>query len=421
MMFTFLHTGDTHIDTLVHGRNPSTEAFNVAGETIRDLPEAMLSHARCLQHLITTAIERGVDAILHCGDAFHDGNPKPEAWALWYKIAEPAVKAGIPFILFEGNHERRHISTTQRTTTQTLGMTLSELPGAHVHYIENEPTLLRLPTGPQIAVMPWLSKALILNREGHTGKIDPLVGDQIVADYGVRQLEAMAAQADPSLPLVFASHVTISDLESRTAAANGRQRGSTGDMDMGAVFNEPILPRPAIEEAGYGYAALSHIHARQQLGDVCFYAGSTDRLTRNDAGQPKSGNLVTMEGNQIASVEHVATPLRDLTCIDLAQPDAHLELDLLTRRSIVFLDLAPGDVTVPATVLRALKESGAQLVEARPHPKPRTRTDRAILSEKATPQDALHAWLTKEHAALGAADVRRVIARAGELLEGLPA
>src|SRR5699024_3205957 len=232
--------------------------------------------------------------------------------------------------------------------------------------VERDPRLVQLSSGVQVAALPWLSKTRILQRVGFEGD-DPLEGDRKVAQFALDSLEQLSGEADSSAPYILASHVTVDDVRI-DSLAEGARRGS--EVDIAQVFAEPIVPRRGIEESPVSYAALSHIHARQRMGEKCFYAGSPDRLTMTDADDPKSVNFVTVsDGNTLEKVEQFDTSPRAMHSISLTDEDAEEQLDALTEGALVRLVLPPGESVVPEEVRKAVAEAGAQVAVTKVTPK----------------------------------------------------
>lgn len=380
MSIEFGHTGDGHIDSDSHGSiNPKT-GINKAWE----------SHARVLRNAVKEALDRKVDFFLHAGDGFKTGRPSQEAVLLFADVFKPLVQAGIPLVLLGGNHELLQVPVSQRTATETVGDLLKPL--GEVHVVERDPQLIRLGSGAQIAALPWLSKARILQRLGEEG-LDPLEGDRKVAQFAMDTLERISDETDITAPYILASHVTVDDVRI-DSLAEGARRGS--EVDLAQVFAEPVVPRKVIEESPVSYGALSHIHARQRMGEKCFYAGSPDRLTMTDADDPKSVNFVTLsDDNKLEKVEHFDTDARPMHSISLTDDDAEDRLEALAEGALVRLMLPPGESVAPASIRKLVSDAGAQIVESKVTPKERKKNTAAILPEKVGPEEALRSWFKK--------------------------
>lgn len=383
MPTTFIHTGDAHVDADFHGGpNPAT-----------GIDRAWESNRAALDSAVTHALTHDVDAFVHAGDAFKHGRPSAEALMLFVDALRPLALAGIPVVLIDGNHERLRVSTAQRTATTAVGEALAR--HGEVHVVERTPRLVTTSTGLQVACLPWLSKATVLTRADATN-LDPATADRFVVDQALGWLDVMCDEADSSLPLVLASHVTVDDVRLESLAP-GAHRGS--EIDIAHVFNEPILPRAAIDASPVAYAALSHIHARQKLGDKCHYSGSPNRLTLTDADDPKSVNLVTIDDQGgLAGVQHLPTDARDMHLIDLAAKNAQARFDDLAPDALVAYHLRAGETTLPDDVVKKTSDAGARLIGVkirRAGVDPAAREDHPVVAESTDPATALETWMKK--------------------------
>lgn len=381
MSLKVIHTGDGHIDSNTHGTTNPETGTSTAWE----------SHQRAVASSVQAAIDNEVSCFIDAGDAFDTGMPSQEAILLYAETLMPLMKAGIPYVGLGGNHERIRVRPSQRTATLTLGAILS--PHGEVHIAERNPELIRLKSGLQIAALPWLSKSTILSQLGET-RLDPVEGDRLIVQYALDALERICDEADDGTPFIMASHVTVDDVR-LDSIAKGHKRGS--ETDIAHVFSEPILPRQALEDSPISYAALSHIHARQRMGQKCFYSGSPDRLTLTDADDPKSVNLVTIgDNNTLESVEFIDTDARQMHSINLSDVDAEERLEALQPGALVGLILAPGEGQVPPSVVDQINELGARIIDTQKVAVDRPRNVSITLPEKINPVEALATWLSEK-------------------------
>lgn len=381
MSLKVLHTGDGHIDSNTHGTTNPETGISTAWE----------SHQRAVASSVQAAIDNEVDAFIDAGDAFDTGMPSQEAILMYADLLKPLMDAGIPYIALGGNHERIRVRPSQRTATLTLGAILS--PHGEVHIAERNPELIRLDSGLQVAAMPWLSKSTILSQLGET-RLDPAEGDRRIVQYALDALERMCDDADDTSPFIMASHVTVDDVR-LDSIAKGHKRGS--EVDTAHVFSEPILPRKALEDSPISYAALSHIHARQRMGQKCFYAGSPDRLTLTDADDPKSVNLVTIgDDNTLEAVDFIETDARQMSEINLTDADAEERLDALEPGALVGLVLAAGESQAPDEIVDQINDLGARIIETKKTPLDRPRNAAVTLPERINPVEALSTWLSEK-------------------------
>lgn len=394
-----IHTGDAHIDSDVHGSINPTTGLNRAWE----------SNAAALTSAVSKAIEDDVDFFIHAGDAFKNGRPSQEAVLLFAETMAPLADAGIPIVLIDGNHERLLVPTAQRTATATVGRLLAQR--GEVHVVERDPRLVRLDSGIQVACLPWLSKTTILTRLGED-RLDPVEGDRKVVQCALDALDAMCEEADDTAPFLLASHVTVDDVRI-DSVAKGCKRGS--EVDIAHLFAEPIIPRKAIEAAPVSYAALSHIHARQRIGQKCFYAGAPNRLTLTDADDEKSANLITIgDDNTLISVDQFDTDARKMHAIDLLAADAETRLAALTEGALIGITLPPGEAAIPDEVREMIADAGATIISTKTIPTEATRVTTTTLPEKINPVDALKTWLADKKPDV---DTDYAIAMAARLVE----
>jgi len=378
VVIRIMHTGDEHIDTESHGAiNPKT-GINTAWE----------SNAACLRAIATAAVDHNVDAFVSAGDNFKSGRPSQEAILMFVEALSPVAEAGIAIVLLDGNHHKTGVSADHRTVIYTVALML-RAKGAKV-YTASEPGLIRLDGGLQIAALPWLSKTRILNHLG-ASDLTPSEGDTRVAEYAVQSLTKMSDDADADSPLIMASHVTVDDLRIDHLAADAR-RGS--EMDLASLFSEPVIPRHAIEELPFSYAALSHIHTPQSFGGKVHYAGSPNRLTFTDMPDEKGANLVTIDDHGVATVERIITPARVMAEIDLEADNYASVLHSLNPDTLVQVRLETGEPEMPRAVRDAIAAAGAILAETKPRPAPRPEPVFYQLPDKVSPMEALRTWAT---------------------------
>lgn len=377
MTTTFMHTGDEHIDAEAHGTiNPKT-GLNTAWE----------SNYRVIRHLAEVAVARKVDAFISAGDAFKNGRPSQEALMLFTEAMSPVAEAGIPIVLLDGNHNVNGIPSDHRSAIHVVAEMLRSR-GGDVR-IAAHPELIRLPSGLQVAALPWLSKNRILNALDAVD-LTPAQGDARVAEYGIQILEKMATDAESGSPLIMASHVTVDDLRI-DAVAEGFTRGS--EVDMSHLFSEPVLPRKELEKLPFAYGALSHIHTPQKMSERYYYAGSPNRLTFTDMKDDKAGNLVTVADDGTMSIEKIRTPARVMAQIDLDKPGYDTVFDTLEPDTLVQILLETGNPEVPRDIRKAITAAGAILADTKGRPKPRpTALAANVLPEKVDPITALRAW-----------------------------
>ncbi|NKS71715.1 hypothetical protein GS531_00555 [Rhodococcus hoagii] len=323
-----------------------------------------------------------MDAMIWAGDDFRNGGPGAEAILMFTDIVRITADAGITTILQDGNHTTLGKRARHRSTTALF----SSIPNVEV---VTKPELLRVgPGGAQIVAVPWLEKNLVLSELG-ARDLGALEGDARVASYIADTIEDLVDECDSTAPLLLTSHITVDDVQ---LGLHGR--GS--EQDMTHVFDEPILPRALVEDAGFAYAALGHIHDRQSIGAVCHYSGSPNRLTKTDAGKVKGANLVTIgDDNTLLDVTLVETPARAMGVVDLAHSSAHEQIGALPGGGLLWLTLPEGETAVPPEVKALIAAAGLSLMGTETTHRAASVSDRVALAETVTDRDALVAWLTE--------------------------
>lgn len=372
MTVTFLHTGDEHIDSDVHGTvNPKT-GRNTAWE----------SNYATVRHLAEQAAERGVDAFISAGDEFKTGRPSQEALLMLADAYTPLAEAGIPVLLLDGNHNRIGVTSGHRSAIWALAEIIRARGGVAV--ASATPELVEV--GPiQVATLPWLNKNAVL---GAT-TVSPAEGDRMVAEWAHSKLEELANNADPSMSLIMAGHVTVARSSSSAHADDsdtGTRRGS--ERELTHLFSEPILDVTRLEQLPFQYGALGHIHTPQAVGaGVYRYAGSPNRLTFTDEPDTKGGNLVHL--GTTTKVEQIQTPARVMQTIDLA---SDYDYSTITEGALIRVILEPGETELASTTRALIQKAGAHIVNTKARPAAKPKTERPTLAQSVTDEDALRTW-----------------------------
>lgn len=400
---TILQSGDLHINTTYYGGiNPLT-----------GIDREWESNLAAITSIVDHALEHGVDAVMLNGDQFNNGRPPYEAVLLLAAALRPLAENGVPLIILKGNHEIQLVQSAHRTPTVVLGELLSGMsPKAEVHVVEREPRLITTSTGVQAVCLPWLSKATVLTDLG-SDNTDPWASEKLVVSEALRHIERLVGQADSGAPLVFASHLTVDDVRIDTDTGINR-RGAEMKMSPN-LFQEHVMPRKKLEEFGFAYGGLSHIHLRQRLSDTFYYPGSTNRHTIDDADRPKSVNLVELIAPGRAKVSHLPVAARPMTSITLDADDAGTRLSELEPGTLVQLYLEPGQSDADKKILSQIAAAGARVIKTQPAGCTPTKVQiaAASLPENIDPMTALKKWLDQR-----TDDVDRVVKTAHEIVGG---
>jgi exonuclease SbcD len=258
----FLHTSDWHL-----GR-----AFN--GVRLLDV------QARVLDHLVETAREARVDAVLIAGDIYDKALPNPDAVAVLSDTLERLVDAGAQVVLISGNHD----------SAIRLGFASSLLARAGLHVRTGvgaltEPVLV---ADAAVYAVPYLEPQVVADA----------VGAEQRTHAGVLRAVLDAVRADAQRrgrPAVAMAHAAVS---------GGAGCESERDISVGGVGSVD----PGLFD-GFAYAALGHLHGRQRVGDVAHYSGSPVAMSFGEAGHVKGYAVVEVEAGRQARVDLVPAPV----------------------------------------------------------------------------------------------------------------
>jgi exonuclease SbcD len=257
-----LHMGDLHIGMENYGRiDPAT-----------GLNGRVMDFLRQLGGVVDHALENEVDLVLFAGDAYKTRDPNSTYRREFARRIKRLADAGIPTVLLVGNHDLP--AQERRASSVEIFRTL-DVPNV---LVAGRDRLLRLATrrgdAIQVATVPYPIRQRLLAREEHRDKtiaeLDALV-QRLVAE----NIQALAAQVDPSLPAVLLGHFSVSE------AKLGSER--TVMLGRDVVVLKSVLADPT-----WDYVALGHIHRHQELNGgqhpPIVYCGSLERI---DFGEEK--------------------------------------------------------------------------------------------------------------------------------------
>jgi exonuclease SbcD len=264
----FLHTSDWHLGRSFHR------------VSLLDAQRAFLDH------LVDTAREERVDAVLVAGDIYDRAVPSLAAVQLFDDVLHRLAEVDVPTVMISGNHD----------SARRLGVGAGIMDRAGIHLRTDpadchEPVLLSDEHG-EVAVygLPYLEPALVQQefavvKADHTAVLGAAM-DRIRAD--------LADRPDGTRAVVLA-HAFVTG-----AAPSDSER----DITAGGVQAVPA----AIFE-GVHYAALGHLHGCQTIGERVRYSGSPLAYSFSEEHHRKSMWLVTLDGDGQVAAERIDTPV----------------------------------------------------------------------------------------------------------------
>jgi exonuclease SbcD len=263
-----LHTSDWHIGRTFHG--------HATLDALRGVLEALTAQVR----------ENDVDVVIVAGDVFDSAAPAADCYTLLTDTLRALADTGARVIVTSGNHD----------SAARLGFQAGLLrEGIHVL---TDPLAIGTPItvadahGPvHFYGIPYLEPALLR----HTWP-------------GIRTQEAA---------LTHAMDLVRADLAQRTGP--GARSVAIAHCFAAGVELTPLLERdiqqggldvvPIATFEGVDYAALGHIHGRQQLAAHVRYAGAPLHYSFGEGDKPRGSWLVELDAEGLRDVTWLALPV----------------------------------------------------------------------------------------------------------------
>ncbi|MEU5836270.1 exonuclease SbcCD subunit D [Streptomyces diacarni] len=265
-----LHTSDWHLGRSFHRAS------------LLDAQRAFLDH------LVATAQERAVDAVLVAGDIYDRAVPSLAAVEMFDHALHRLAEGGITTVMISGNHD----------SARRLGVGSKLMGRAGVH-LRTDPeecgTPVLLPDGEghgEVAVygVPYLEPSLVRHALGAgTGSHTAVLGaamDRVRADLATRP---------PGTRSVVLAHAFVT---------GGEVSDSERDITVGGVASAP-----ASVFDGVDYVALGHLHNCQTLTERVRYCGTPIAYSFSEAGHPKSMWLIDLGPGGEVTAERLHCPV----------------------------------------------------------------------------------------------------------------
>ncbi|MFW5469620.1 exonuclease SbcCD subunit D [Knoellia sp. CPCC 206435] len=258
-----IHTSDWHL-----GR-----AFHQVG--LHDAQSAYLDS------LVDVVRSESVDAVLVSGDVYDRALPAPDTVALLSDVVERIVDAGAAVVLSSGNHD----------SAIRLGFASRVLERSGVHIRTSLDDIGRPVLVGDVAIypLPYLEPSLTAGRLGATERTHASVLRAAMA----RVRESLTTGSHRRMVVMAHAFVT-----------GGATSDSERDISVGGVAAVP----PEVFD-GVDYAALGHLHGRQQVADGVRYSGSPVAMSFSEARHTKGSWLVDLSGEGDPVVDFVAAPV----------------------------------------------------------------------------------------------------------------
>jgi DNA repair protein SbcD/Mre11 len=280
----FLHTSDWHLGRSLHRAD------------LRD------AQADFLDHLVDTVRAERVDAVLVAGDVYDRAIPPVDAVALYEDALARLRAAGARVILISGNHDSARRLGVNSALIDASGVHLRTRPVALA-----DPVLLADSHG-EIAVygVPYLEPAVglpDLDADPDPGR--PRTHDAVLREAARRIRRDAAARGNPRT--VVLAHAWVAggaSAQEQQQDAERHKSASERDISVGGIGYVP-----ASLFAGFGYAALGHLHGRRTLAENIRYSGSPLPYSFSERDQQKGSWLVEVGADGTASADWVPAPV----------------------------------------------------------------------------------------------------------------
>ncbi|HEY8981498.1 MAG TPA: exonuclease SbcCD subunit D [Streptomyces sp.] len=263
-----LHTSDWHLGRAFH-------RVNMLG-----------AQAEFIAHLVATAREREVDAVVVSGDVYDRAVPPLAAVELFDDALHRLAGLGVPTVMISGNHD----------SARRLGVGAGLIGRAGIHLRTDPasagtPVLLGDAHG-DVAFygLPYLEPALVKDEFG----VDK-PGHEAVLAAAMDRVRADLATRAPGTRSVVLAHAFVT---------GGQPSDSERDITVGGVASVP-----AGVFDGVDYVALGHLHGAQTLTDRVRYSGSPLPYSFSEAAHHKSMWLIDLDAEGQVSAERLPCPV----------------------------------------------------------------------------------------------------------------
>ncbi|MFD7388642.1 exonuclease SbcCD subunit D [Streptomyces sp. NPDC059852] len=263
-----LHTSDWHLGRAFH-------RVNMLG-----------AQAEFIGHLVTTAREREVDAVVVSGDVYDRAVPPLAAVELFDDALHRLADLGVPTVMISGNHD----------SARRLGVGAGLMGRAGIH-LRTDPATCATPVvltdgfgDVAFYGLPYLEPALVKDGFGVEK-----AGHEAVLAAAMRQVRADLATRPPGTRSVVLAHAFVT---------GGEPSDSERDITVGGVA---AVPAGVFD--GIDYVALGHLHGCQTLSERVRYSGSPLPYSFSEAGHRKSMWLVDLDAGGAVTAERIDCPV----------------------------------------------------------------------------------------------------------------
>lgn len=281
MPFKIIHTSDWHLGQYFMGKSRQAE------------------HKQFLSWLITTAVDKNIDAIVVAGDIFDTGSPPSYARELYNQFIVNLQPTGIHLVILGGNHDS--VATLGESKELLACLNTHVIPGALDDINNQVITLFSPDSEPQsiICAIPYLRPRDILKSiAGQSGSEKQQSLQQAISDHyqniyllAEAQQKRIYTETNKRVPIIATGHLT-------TVGAKSSE--SVRDIYIGTLDAFPSSAFPPAD-----YIALGHIHRPQKVGGLehIRYCGSPIPLSFDELNNDKIILIAEFNAGLLTQVE----------------------------------------------------------------------------------------------------------------------
>lgn len=244
------------------------------------------AQATFIGHLVTTAREREVDAVVVSGDVYDRAVPPLAAVELYDDALHRLAGLGVPTVMISGNHDSARRLGVGAGLIGRAGIHLRTEPGR-----SGEPVVLADAHG-EVAFygLPYLEPALVKDAFGVAK-----AGHEQVLGAAMERVRADLAGRAPGTRSVVLAHAFVT---------GGAPSDSERDITVGGVA---AVPAGVFD--GVDYVALGHLHGSQVISERVRYSGSPLPYSFSEADHRKSMWLVDLDAEGRVAAERIDCPV----------------------------------------------------------------------------------------------------------------
>ncbi|MFD7316145.1 exonuclease SbcCD subunit D [Streptomyces sp. NPDC059883] len=291
------------------------------------------AQAAFLDHLVATARDREVDAVVVAGDVYDRAVPPLSAVELFDRALHRLADSGVPTVMISGNHD----------SARRLGVLSGLVERAGIHLRTDPagcatPVLLTDAHG-DVAFygLPYLEPALVRD-EFKVAK----AGHETVLGAAMERVRADLAGRDAGTRSVVLAHAFVT---------GGTPSDSERDITVGGVAS---VPSGVFD--GVHYVALGHLHGAQTLTERVRYAGSPLAYSFSETTHRKTMWLVELGPEGEIEAERIDCPVPRALARIRGTLDELLDDPGLLRHEESWIEATLTDPVRPAEPMARLAE-----------------------------------------------------------------